>query len=75
MTQWKCFAQTYPLFVTTYGLVWSSSVTLKHKMMLVHSNVPLVRDITLCSNDDKNILSNFKERRIDPEEHRVQATN
>ena len=36
MTQWKCFVQTHLLFVTTYGLVWSSSVT------LVHSNVSLV---------------------------------
>ena len=42
MTQWKCFVQTHLVFVTIYGLVWSSSVTFKHKMMLVHSNVSLV---------------------------------
>ena len=42
MTQWKCFVQTHLLFVTIHGLVWSSSVTFKHKMMLVHSNVSLV---------------------------------
>ena len=29
MTQWKCFVQAHLLFVTTYGLVWSSSVTFK----------------------------------------------
>ena len=42
ITQWKCFVQTHLLFVTIYGLVWSSSVTFKHKMMLVHFNVSLV---------------------------------
>ena len=42
MTQWKCFVQTHLHFVTTYGLMWSSSVTFKHKMTLVHSNVSLV---------------------------------
>ena len=42
MTQWKCFVQTHLLFVTIYGLVWSSSVTFKHKMTLVHFNVSLV---------------------------------
>ena len=26
MTQWKCFVQTHLLFVTIYGLVWSSSM-------------------------------------------------
>ena len=36
MTQWKCFVQTHLLFVTIYGLMWSSLVTFKHKMMLVH---------------------------------------
>ena len=41
MTKWKCFVQTHLLFVTIYGLVWSSSVTFEHKMMLVHSNVSL----------------------------------
>ena len=42
MTQWKCFVQTHLDFVTIYGLMWSSSVTFKHKMTLVHSNVSLV---------------------------------
>ena len=42
MTQWKCFVQTHLLFVTMYGLVCSSSVTFKHQMKLVHSNVSLV---------------------------------
>ena len=40
MTQWKCIVQMYLLFVTIYGLVWSSSVNFK--MTLVHSNVSLV---------------------------------
>ena len=42
MTQWKCFVQTYLLFVSIHGLMWSCSVIFKHKMMLVHSNVSLV---------------------------------
>ena len=42
MTQWKYFVQTHLLFVTIYDLVWSYSVTFKHKMTLVHSNVSLV---------------------------------
>ena len=42
MIQWKCLVQTRLLFVTIYGLVWSSSGTFKHKMMLVDSNVSLV---------------------------------
>ena len=43
MTQWKCFFQTHLLFVPIYGLMWSSLVTFKHKMTLVHSNVSLVK--------------------------------
>ena len=50
MTQWKCFVHTHLLFVTIYGLVWNSSVTFKHKMMLVHSNMALVTRHTLSSN-------------------------
>ena len=30
MTRWKCFVQTYLLFVTIYCLMWSFSVTFKH---------------------------------------------
>ena len=32
----------HTFFVTIHGLMWSSSVSFKHKMMLVHSNVSLV---------------------------------
>ena len=42
MTQWKCFVQAHVLVVTIHGLVWSSSVTFKHEMTLVHSNMSLV---------------------------------
>ena len=42
MTQWRCFVQTHLLFVAIHGLMWSFSVTFKHKMTLMHSNVPLV---------------------------------
>ena len=30
--RWKCFVQTHFLSVTIFGLMWSSSVTFKHKM-------------------------------------------
>ena len=38
------FCSTHLLFVTTCGLVWSSSVS--HNMMLVHLNVPYYRALT-----------------------------
>ena len=64
MTQWKCFVQTQLLFVTIYGLVWSSSVTFKHKMTLVQFNVSLVvRDTTLSSN--VNIKNNILNSSLD----------
>ena len=37
MTQWKCFVRTHLLFVTAYGLMWSSLVTFKHNMTLVQA--------------------------------------
>ena len=40
MARWKCFVQTH-LFVTIYGLVWSSSVTFKHKKTLGHRPMSL----------------------------------
>ena len=60
MTQWKCFAQTHFLFVAIYGLVWSSSVTFKHKMC------HWLRDITLSSNSTKFfVLVKFRTTPID----------
>ena len=50
ITQWKCFVQTHLLFVTIYGLMWSSSVTFKHKMTLCTPMYHRLRDITLSSN-------------------------
>ena len=59
MTQWKCFVQTHLHFVAIYGLMWSSSVTFKHKMTLMHSNVSLVTRhhfITACKRSCGNVI-------------------
>ena len=45
--------ETHLLFVTIYGLVWSSSVTLKHKMMLVHSQCVIGYETSTLSSNDK----------------------
>ena len=50
MTRWKCFVQTHLLFVTIYGLVWSSSVTLNIRWRSCAPMCHWLRDITLSSN-------------------------
>ena len=44
-----CSKHTW-LFVTMYGLVYSSSVNFSHNMTLVHLKIPYFRALTLSSN-------------------------
>ena len=40
MTQWKCFVPAHLLFVTIYGLMWSSSVKFKIRWLWLASQLP-----------------------------------
>ena len=60
LVKWKCFVPDTPSFVTIYGLMWSSSVTFKHRWCWRTPMCHWLRDITLSGNDLTTFYDKFQ---------------